>query len=83
MKYDVSHIYCGMCIPLSDDKHEMVRDRSKKHTGQCGRNSNPAATLPHAAAVFRMQPFNMIEVMVSIRYVVRHLPVLGRFRQNF
>ena len=30
----------------------------KKHTGQHGRNSNPVAMLPHAAVVFRMQPFN-------------------------
>ena len=46
-----------MYVPLSDDKHQIVRDNSKKkHTGQCGRNSNPVATLPHAAVVFRMQP---------------------------
>ena len=50
--------YFGMYIPLSDDKHQMVRDSSKKNTGQCGRNSNPVATLPHAAVVFRIQPFN-------------------------
>ena len=49
-----------MYILLSDDKHQMVRDSSKKHTGQCGCNSNPVATLPHAAVVFRMQPFNFI-----------------------
>ena len=48
-----------MYIPLSDDKHQMVQDSSKKPTGQCGRNSNPVATLPHAAVVFRMQPFNL------------------------
>ena len=47
-----------MYIPLSDDKHQMVRDSSKKRTGQCGRNSNPFAALPHAAVVFYMQPFN-------------------------
>ena len=47
-----------MYIPLSDDKHEMVRDSSKQHTGQRGHNSNPVATLPHAAVVFCMQPFN-------------------------
>ena len=47
-----------MCIPLSDDKHQMVQDSSKKCTDQCGCNSNPGATLPHAAVVFRMQPFN-------------------------
>ena len=47
-----------MYIPLSDDKHQMVRDGSKKCTGQQGRNSNPVATLPHAAVVFRMQLFN-------------------------
>ena len=47
-----------MYIPLSDDKHQMVRDSSKKRTGQHGRNGNPVATLPHAAVVFGMQPFN-------------------------
>ena len=25
--------YCGMYISLSDDKHQKVRDRSKKHAG--------------------------------------------------
>ena len=49
-----------MYIPLSDDKHQMVRDSSKKRTGQCRRNSNPVTTLPHAAVVFRMQPFNIV-----------------------
>ena len=49
-----------MFLPLSDDKHQMVRDSLKKCTGQCGCNSNPVATLPHAAVVFRMQPFNFI-----------------------
>ena len=49
-----------VCIPLSDDKHHMVRDSSKKCTGQRGCNSNPVAMLPHAAVVFRMQPFNFI-----------------------
>ena len=51
---------CGMYIRLSDDKHQMVQDSSKKCTGQRRRNSNPVATLPHAAVVFRMQPFNVI-----------------------
>ena len=50
---------CGMYIPLSDDKHQMVRDSSKKRTGQHGRNSNPVAMLPHAAVVFCMQPFHI------------------------
>ena len=36
----------------------MVQDNSKKCTDQRGRNSNPVAMLPHAAVVFRMQPFN-------------------------
>ena len=49
-----------MYIPLSDDKHQMVRDSSKKCTGQHGRNSNPVAMLPHATVVFRMPPFNNI-----------------------
>ena len=47
-----------MYILLSDDKHQIVQDSSKNHTGQCGRNSSPVATLPHATVVFRMQPFN-------------------------
>ena len=51
---------CGMYILLSDDKHQMVRDSSKKCTGQHGHNSSPVATLPHAAVVFRMQPFNIV-----------------------
>ena len=50
--------YCGMYIPLSDDKHQIVRDSSKNCTSQCRRNSNPVAMLTHAAVVFRMQPFN-------------------------
>ena len=29
-KYDPG---CGMYIPLSDDKHQKVRDSSKQHTG--------------------------------------------------
>ena len=45
-------------IPLSDDKHQMVGDSSKKCTGQRGHNSNPVAMLPHAAVVFHMQQFN-------------------------
>ena len=52
-------INCGMYIPLSDDKHQMVRDSSKKCTGQHRCNSNPVATLPHAAVVFHMQTFNL------------------------
>ena len=49
-----------MYIPLSDDKHQIVRDSSKKRTGQRGHNSNPVAMLPHAAVVFRVQPFNYV-----------------------
>ena len=49
----------GMYILLSDDKHQMVQDSSEKCTSQCGCNSNPVATLPHAAVVFCMQPFNI------------------------
>ena len=45
-------------IPLSDDKHQMVRDGSKKNTGQYRHNSNPVAMLQHAAVVFHMEPFN-------------------------
>ena len=43
---------------LSDDKHQMVRDSSKKRISQRGRNSKPVAVLLHATVVFRMQPFN-------------------------
>ena len=60
-----------MHIPLSDDKHQMVRDSSKKCAGQRGLNSNPVATLPHAAVVFRIQPFNFIVVYkVNLRVIV-------------
>ena len=35
-----SHInYCGMYIPLNDDKHQFVRDNSKKYTGNLRQNS--------------------------------------------
>ena len=51
---------CGMYIPLRDDKHQMVRESSKKCTGQTGCNSNPVAMLPHATVVFHMQPFNLL-----------------------
>ena len=60
----------AICIPLSDDKHQMVPDSSKKSSGQRGRNSNPVATLPHAAVVFRMQPFN-ITIDVHLHSPVR------------
>ena len=46
--------YCGMYIPLSDDKHQFVQ---KVHLARANghwehrRNSNPVATLPHAAVV--------------------------------
>ena len=32
-KGQTSSHYCGMYIPLSDDKHRKVRDSSKKRTG--------------------------------------------------
>ena len=57
-EFRVALIHCGMYIPLSGDKHQMVQDSSKKRTGQHGRNSNLVAALPHATVVFRMQPFN-------------------------
>ena len=60
-----------MYISLSDDKHQMVRDSSKKCTGQRGCNSNQIAMLPHAAVVFRMQPFKKIFYIIiylSIRW---------------
>ena len=40
-----------MYIPLSDYKHQVVRDSSKNCTGQRGRNNNPVARLPHTAVV--------------------------------
>ena len=42
-----------MYIPLSDDKHQMVGDSSKKPSCYM-----PHVANPHAAVVFRMQPFN-------------------------
>ena len=59
-----------MYIPLSDDKHQLVRDSSKKCTGQCRHNSNPVAMLPHAAVVFPMQPFN---ISCNKMYVIMNL----------
>ena len=58
--YALSHYYCGMYIPLSDEKHQMVQDSSKKCTGQHRCNSNPVVTLPHATVVFHMEPFNYV-----------------------
>ena len=75
----VRHIYCGMYMPLSDDsddKHQMVPDSSKKCTGQHGHNSNPVATLPHAAVVFRMQPFNLDQYCTG--YTVHKFLLLAR-----
>ena len=46
--------HCGMYIPLSDDEHQFVQ---KVHLAcanghwERGCNSNPVATLPHAAVV--------------------------------
>ena len=46
-------IYCGMYKPLSD-KHQFVQKvhsaRANSHW-EHGHNSNPVATLPHAAVV--------------------------------
>ena len=52
--------YVYTALRLNDDKHQRVRDSSKKCTGQRGCNSNPVATLPHATVVFRMQPFRCV-----------------------
>ena len=52
-----------MYIPLSDDKHQSVQKADTAGANghrECGPNSNPVATLPHAAVVFRMQPFNLV-----------------------
>ena len=50
----LSSYYCSMYIPLSDDEHRFVQKvhptRANGHW-ECGRNSNPVATLPHAAVV--------------------------------
>ena len=43
-----------MYIPLSDDEHRFVQKVHSAHANshwKCGRNSNPVATLPHAAVV--------------------------------
>ena len=43
-----------MYMPLSDDKHRFVQKvHSTPANGHCehGHNSNPVATLPHAAVV--------------------------------
>ena len=50
-----------MYVPLSDDKHQFVQKIHPTCANghwERGHNSNPVATLPHAAVVFRMQPFN-------------------------
>ena len=46
-------IFClvMICIKWSETAQKIC-------TGQCGRNNNPVAMLPHAAVVFCMQPFN-------------------------
>ena len=43
-----------MYIPLSDDEHRFVQKVHPTHTNghwEHGHNSNPVATLPHAAVV--------------------------------
>ena len=62
-----------MYIPLSDDKYQMVRDSSKKRTGQHRHNSNPVATLPHAAVVFPMQPFNLKTELAQNKLTLYHI----------
>ena len=47
-------LYCGMYIPLSDDKHRFVQKIHSTHANghwEHRRNSNPVATLTHAAVV--------------------------------
>ena len=47
----------------------------KKCTGQRGCNCNPVAALPHAAVVFRVQPFNFIlNNFLSCSKITRSLP---------
>ena len=47
-------LYCGMYIPLSEDEHRFVKKvhptRANGHWER-GHNSNPVASLPHAAVV--------------------------------
>ena len=64
---------------LNDDKHQTVRDSSKKCTDQRGRNSNPHATLPHAAVVFFMHPFNLLMCSWYIQKIhsARGYPMMG------
>ena len=43
-----------MYVPLSDDEHQFVQNVHPAHTNghwECGGNSNPVATLPHATVV--------------------------------
>ena len=45
-------IYCGMYIPLSDDRFvQKVHPACANGHWERGRNNNPVATLPHAAVV--------------------------------
>ena len=59
--------YCGMYVPLSDDKHRFVRDNSLWSLR--GRNCDPVATLLHTAVVFHMRPFSSILVFYVLMNV--------------
>ena len=51
---EVEGAYCGMYLPLSDDEDQFVQKVHPAHANghwEHKRNSNPAATLPHAAVV--------------------------------
>ena len=71
--------FCGMYILLSDDKHQIVRDSSKKHIDLRRCNSNPVAMLPHAAVVFHMQPFNLNGSILVFLFDLLSCP----YRQSF
>ena len=54
-KLILSTIHYSMYVPLCDDKHQFVQKVHPTHANghwECGRNSNPVATLPHAVVVF-------------------------------
>ena len=57
--------HCGIYIPLSDDEHRFVQKVHPAHANghwKRGCNSNPVATLPHAAVVL----YTTIQFYISI-----------------
>ena len=66
-------VYIYRLVMISIKRSETAQ---KTRTGQRRRNSNPVAKLPHAAAVFRIQPFNFpmvstISLSLSPKYKVK------------